>query len=845
MAAPKQGPKAETRKEPAKPAAASKAPELVENTPAAGAAAEVKTQSPKAPSAAEIAANAFSDYQKRMEAAFTASDANGDQYLSLGEIAAASRNAPSDQMGAYKELIENFSRIKDLKNDEWGWESQISKEDLRIYLKEQKENRSKIADIREMSNWASENYDKTDSFRDGFLSLEELTSRYNDKNISPAEKSVLGKVIANYQGLEDAHDDEFGFENDGPTKADFLAYKEQFEATAEAKSLGELDLATEKAALLEKVKNDPRFDDAARKSLQANMKDLETRAMSSNMDLKQVAETYFHARRLLDNPGTEPLSALDNALLSTQIVESAAHPERLDQGSHNTCNVNSLETVVFYKSPAVAAELIANIALSGRHLLKDGTSVAVDKDSLAKDADSLLLPTPEGARSYASQLFQIAAVNAYYAKFSPHIKYEQRASTGAGDTGERLVDYSRKPPVEVLEDGVPARHPMFAADQVFETLKILQGKAARDSVLFAAGYGYDTGRGTMLESKEEFKQTLDTLKKEGRFPVVLSVNTVMEPFWSDSGGGLAGGSGGGHVVVITDYLDGKVLCDNSWGRAKDHLSKERGIDVHDLYIAMQSRPEKAIAMLERDVKWNKENKTVDIFKEFEIVRLKRAAGQINDQSMYEQLGKAYIDTQASWEKLKAENKLDPKEQERVRKLVGQSLEGMAPDMRLALGELILRAPGEKLISPEQSKEMLARIFDSLAEGIISEGNRGSLDQGKRDTCLSYMQKIEEQLALLPDPLKEDFKKNHIRPVEEKLTAAWRLGQPQVAAKTELAAQAVRVRPARSEKNVEKQEKHEAAKPSHTAGSVKPKPSHSVSKNESKKENKSPKKSVRK
>jgi hypothetical protein len=72
-----------------------------------------------------------------------------------------------------------------------------------------------------------------------------------------------------------------------------------------------------------------------------------------------------------------------------------------------------------------------------------------------------------------------------------------------------------------------------------------------------------------ISSEKELNAALAQAKKNGKMPLIVAIDTSVEPFWTDSGAGRAGGSGGGHVVTITDYSPGppaKVTIDNQWGK---------------------------------------------------------------------------------------------------------------------------------------------------------------------------------------------------------------------------------------------------------------------------------------
>jgi hypothetical protein len=134
---------------------------------------------------------------------------------------------------------------------------------------------------------------------------------------------------------------------------------------------------------------------------------------------------------------------------------------------------------------------------------------------------------------------------------------------------------------------------------------------------------------TRVKSEQELNEALAQAKKDGKMPLIVTVNSNLEPFWTDSGGGTAGGSGGRHVVTITDYIDGtpaKVTIDNQWGKGADH-DATKPLSVHDLYQAIGSK-EHATSELEKDVKEARDAGRPDTYKELDLARLKFEEGEI-------------------------------------------------------------------------------------------------------------------------------------------------------------------------------------------------------------------------
>ncbi len=209
---------------------------------------------------------------------------------------------------------------------------------------------------------------------------------------------------------------------------------------------------------------------------------------------EEVAKTYEQIGKLMqagDNPDLPKIKSADRILLAQQVMHQAASPDDVSQGGYNTCNVASGESRVYTKSPSEAARLVTDIVTTGKYTSNGSppTTVEVGKD---KDIhpDSLLKVGESkhahdvGAnhRSYASQIFEVTAVNMHYHKENAanppqKIRYEQHAPNGT-DNGERLYDYSKvdpatgKKPLEIRGDyGEMKRAPNLLIDELSEVTR--------------------------------------------------------------------------------------------------------------------------------------------------------------------------------------------------------------------------------------------------------------------------------------------------------------------------------------------------------------------------------------
>jgi LysM repeat protein len=370
----------------------------------------------------------------------------------------------------------------------------------------------------------------------------------------------------------------------------------------------------------------------------AHMAEFEERAHRQNLPPEEVAKTYHEMSRLLESRGDQPVSQRDRVVLTEQVMDQAAHPTSIDQGQHNTCNVTTVESRLYTRNPSEAARLVTDVATTGSFTTRDGqTTVAVPPGSIGKDTEAQGNPPAYGDRSYASQLFQVTALNLHY-QTSPYtwtdtnnvqhnvpaggMRYEQIQNPTPPDTGERLYDTTTNPPTLV------SQQPDITDDGIVRVNNRLTGDTGNGAMIDHSEYVYGDRRGVdTVNNEQELNDKIRAAAEAHppRLPLIIGVHTGNEPFLHDSGGGTAGGSGGGHVVTVTGYEAGppaRVHVDNQWGEGVDYQGG-RTMSVHDLYMSMRP-PDNAhqIADLQRDVDWDRAHNTVDTRKEFELLRLR-------------------------------------------------------------------------------------------------------------------------------------------------------------------------------------------------------------------------------
>jgi hypothetical protein len=395
-------------------------------------------------------------------------------------------------------------------------------------------------------------------------------------------------------------------------------------------------------------------------NLKAQMKAFEKRAREQGLSDKEIQQTYGYVGRLLDSTSTRYTSVAQRRELAEQILEQAAEPRHISQGNHNTCNVTSVESVVYTRCPSRAAKLVSDIALTGQSPFvgPDGTMQNVKVDNCAPVGEAKdNFPREDGKRSYASQLFQVAAINMHWQLATEYngsagtFKYEQLDVNDNTDTGERLWDTSETPPKELRKT------PYLFMNDIVDICNGITGKS--DSIYLAYDDGdAKTTSSSRFKTEEELKDLLVKAKKEGKLPAIIMVATDESIFWNDQNGPKYESTDNPwHVVTVRDFdANGhRVAFANQWEQAQNHLGKN-AVDLRDLFMATRATdyvdPNDAtvgtIPELEKRVDWLKAHSRRELHTELELLRLKHNHEQIDDAAFEDQLVALAKDTNREW-----------------------------------------------------------------------------------------------------------------------------------------------------------------------------------------------------
>jgi hypothetical protein len=299
-----------------------------------------------------------------------------------------------------------------------------------------------------------------------------------------------------------------------------------------------------------------------------NLSNFLLRAKHTGMSDEAATETILHIARILD-PSNRPKHG-DPSLLVRGILRNAADPTAIDQGGHNTCNVTTVECRLYTREPQSAAKLVADVAMNGEFKTADGT--VIKPRTLGVDGEAGTDPTPDGWRNYASQIFQITAINVHWNRKDTlpggkeagvgNIHYCQG---GPGEPSEYLLNCSKVPPEVHRFSTIDSDHPWLGLPEMSDVHEQITG---RPSVNFGIERWFNSGesRGCFkVSSLDEFKDRLSRMAAERAFPVILVVDAAKKPIGSGDGGF------GPHVVTVTAYdpNTGMLTIDNQWGKGAD------------------------------------------------------------------------------------------------------------------------------------------------------------------------------------------------------------------------------------------------------------------------------------
>ena len=357
-------------------------------------------------------------------------------------------------------------------------------------------------------------------------------------------------------------------------------------------------------------KLDQAFDKDTCEALKQYMDTFEKKASENQLSKNEVANTYQQINRILSCAGDKPLTPELRKQVVGETLRHCADPEIISQGGHNTCNVTAVQVRAYSLHPSKAAKLIADVATTGQYTTETGIKVKLDKESIVPDKEARESMPEQGHRDYATQLFNLTAVNIWYGAAKPDWHYQQiiekDEKTHKENVREEIVERSggKEKPVLNPFTKKPLDSPTLGADQIAFINDAIVGKHepnavltyVRSSVLLPGEKEQKVHAAVVgnkgLAGENDFQSLVQKLKDTHQLPAIAAVNTGVFPLNEDDGSGIYGYESGGHVVSITDFAGGKkphVSVDNEWSPKEDH--PKNTVAMHDVYLCMGGQDE--------------------------------------------------------------------------------------------------------------------------------------------------------------------------------------------------------------------------------------------------------------
>lgn len=313
---------------------------------------------------------------------------------------------------------------------------------------------------------------------------------------------------------------------------------------------------------LDKAVKDGRLSEQSKERFEHCMRQLEHRAQERHMPTSELQNAYKQAARLLDaKDGAVPPK--ERAVLALQMMNHAAYPTCIDQGGHMTCNVTSVEELTFTKCPSKAMEVIATTALHGQWRAPDGKLIRIDSGSLQpglEEAKSVAHGTPiDHKRSYASQIFQVVAVNDGLQRRNPPEFYHNLPN--ATGTTEEVVDAHGRTRRNV--PGMPNDEIQDVCTNITgDTRNLIHRRNPDDPI---------DPHLVQVKDVNDLRFHLSRLDNQHDFPIIAFMNSDARAIR-----GSGNPSAASHVVCIIGYDQEthKVRISNFWGKNKEIWSDD-------------------------------------------------------------------------------------------------------------------------------------------------------------------------------------------------------------------------------------------------------------------------------
>ncbi len=328
----------------------------------------------------------------------------------------------------------------------------------------------------------------------------------------------------------------------------------------------------------------------------------EARAIHNGVSRHRQAETFTQIERLLrpkEKSWTTDLTPVRLKQLAREILENVSNPNKIDQGDHPTCVLNSIESVMASNHPEKYARLVADLGLTGESY-KNGIGIKLPERCMAPDKEARELMRKDGERCYASQLAQYYLANLHWSQctelptgdFADPGTVTYEPMSGRANRAALYVD-GKPLKITATKKGkegsvyVPIESPEVLDNYIVPLFRQVVPRGQLKVIDHTDGidrFTDDNGRRTVttINTPEELEQALLSSQ---RGSVICGVRSE-----------LLGGDNGWHAVVIRDFEadTGTVYVDNSWGQAAHHNGKtgqQHRLTINELFKLMEPERE--------------------------------------------------------------------------------------------------------------------------------------------------------------------------------------------------------------------------------------------------------------
>jgi hypothetical protein len=166
---------------------------------------------------------------------------------------------------------------------------------------------------------------------------------------------------------------------------------------------------------------------------QHNLKAFATCAKLHGLSNDEIGSTWHELSLLISADNQSPLYQFDRAKIASEVLKNASKPGEISQGQHPTCNMTTVEKLLYWKEPSKVAQVINEVVSKGNYTFTDSDakrhSIKLPDSAFFADTQETGSLDPDGKRNMASQIFQVMAINMATQRRTPPLIYEQEITT--------------------------------------------------------------------------------------------------------------------------------------------------------------------------------------------------------------------------------------------------------------------------------------------------------------------------------------------------------------------------------------------------------------------------------